>query len=159
MGEMDMGAPELSLSGTLAGASLMLVVVLLSRRFGLQLETQIIVASCRTVLQLAMLGLILYPIFSSNRPYVVLPYLLLMATFAVREAHVRPKYAYAGMRRHFYAAIVSGLSVSFMVVTVLVMRPDPWWDAQTVIPVCGMMLGGALHLRHAMVHQACHGAR
>ena len=32
--------------------------MLLSRRFGLQLETRIIVASCRTVLQLGMLGLI-----------------------------------------------------------------------------------------------------
>ena len=156
------GAPDVTLVGALAAVSLMLIVVLLSRRFVLQLETQIIVASFRCVLQLGMLGVILYPIFSSNLPHVVLPYLLLMATFAMREAHVKPKYGYAGMRSHFYAAIVAGLAVSFIVVTVLVIRPDPWWDAQTMVPLCGMMLGGAhgartslfapTHIHHAWYH-------
>ena len=135
--------PDITLIGGLATASLMLIVVLLSYRFVLQLETQIIVASCRCVLQLGMLGVILYPIFSSNMPHVVLPYLLLMATFALREAHAKPKYGYAGMLSHFYAAIVLGLAVSFVVVAVLVIRPDPWWDAQTMIPLCGMLLGSA----------------
>ena len=137
------GAPDITLVGSLAAGSLMVIVVLLSRRFVLQLETQIIVASCRCVLQLGMLGFILYPIFSANMPHIVLPYLLLMATFAMREAHVKPKYGYVGMRMHFYAAIVSGLAVSFIVVAACVIRPDPWWDAQTMIPLCGMMLGGA----------------
>ena len=135
--------PDITLIGGLATASLMLIVVLLSYRFVLQLETQIIVASCRCVLQLGMLGVILYPIFNSNMPHVVLPYLLLMATFAVREAYAKPKYGYAGMLSHFYAAIVLGLAVSFVVVAVLVIRPDPWWDAQTMIPLCGMLLGSA----------------
>ena len=135
--------PDITLIGGLTTASLMLIVVLLSYRFVLQLETQIIVASCRCVLQLGMLGVILYPIFSSNMPHVVLPYLLLMATFAMREAHAKPKYGYAGMRSLFYAAILLGLAVSFVVVAVLVIRPDPWWDAKTMIPLCGMLLGSA----------------
>jgi putative ABC transport system permease protein len=138
-------APDIGIIGVFAAASLMLVVFSVSAHFRLGLGSNIAIASVRTVLQLAALGAILYPIFDANVPQVVLPYLLLMATFATREASVKPKYRYGGMRKHLFVSVVGGLALSFTVASLLVMRPAPWWNASTMIPVCGMLLGGCVN--------------
>lgn len=103
------------------------------------------IASIRCVTQLLLLGLILYPVFRNNQPYVVLPYLLIMVTLATREASVKPKHYYTGMSYHIFVAMILAVTVSLSVINFGVLQPDPWQDAQTVIPVGGMMLGSCVN--------------
>ncbi|KAL1526385.1 hypothetical protein AB1Y20_015098 [Prymnesium parvum] len=126
-------------------ALLMAAVAGASRALRLGLAEKVLIASTRTVLQLLALGALLYPIFAHNQPYVVLPYILLMATFATREAVVKPKFFYPAMAAHFFVSILLGLATSFAVCVTLVLRPSPWWDAQYMIPVCGMLLGACVN--------------
>jgi putative ABC transport system permease protein len=104
----------------------------------------LLVASTRCVIQLLLLGLILSPIFVSNEPYVVLPYLLFMVIFATREASVKPKHQYDGMRLHMLIAIVISLTFFLALISFGVLQPNPFYDAQVIIPVGGMMLGSCV---------------
>ena len=44
-----------------------------------------------------------------------------------------------------FVAIITSLSIAFIITSALIMRPWPWWDAQTMIPVCGMLLGNSVN--------------
>ena len=68
-----------------------------------------------------------------------------MALFACREASVKPKHLYPGMRQHMLLAILISLLVSLTVICFGVLKPEPWADAQVVIPVSGMMLGSCVN--------------
>jgi putative ABC transport system permease protein len=128
----------------LAVIPVVLVIILgLSLKLG-NVRT-LIVASTRCVVQLLLLGLILSPVFLNNQVYVVMPYLLVMILFATREASVKPKFQYVGMKWHMLLAITISLTGSLLLITFGVLQPDPWWDAQVLIPVGGMMLGSCVN--------------
>jgi putative ABC transport system permease protein len=94
---------------------------------------------------LLILGLILVPVFRSNQVYVVFPYLLAMMLFATREASLKPKLRYVGMTFNMFASILTSTSIWLTVIMFGVLKPSPWWDAQVVIPVAGMMLGSCVN--------------
>ena len=138
------GAADLGVVSLVSGFSLILILVAASQILDLNLSTTITIAAVRTVLQLLALGCILQPIFDHNEPYVVLPYVLAMACFAARESGARPTFVYPSLGWHVLLALLAGLSASFVAAATLVLRPEPWWDAQLVIPTCGMLLGNAV---------------
>ena len=138
------GAADLGLVSLVSGFSLILILVAAAQLLDLNLSTTITIAAVRTVLQLLALGCILQPIFDHNEPYVVLPYVLAMACFAARESGARPTFVYPSLGWHVLLALLAGLSASFVAAATLVLRPEPWWDAQLVIPTCGMLLGNAV---------------
>lgn len=135
---------DLSPSSLCAAGSLVLVVAATSAALGLRLEGKIAVSALRTVCQLLALGSLLYPIFSYNRPFVVIPYIALMVCFAAREAAAKPQHTYRQMAAHFGFALALALTTSFALCAGLILRPTPWWDAQIMIPVSGMLLGNAI---------------
>lgn len=138
-------APDISPAGMAVAAAPILVVALLSLYLRLGNVSTLLLASVRCVSQLMLLGLILYPVFRNNQPYVVLPYILVMITFATREASVKPRHRYRCMYMHIFRGMVFGLTISFSTLSAFVLRPDPWWDARVMIPVCGMMLGSCVN--------------
>ena len=138
------GAADLGVISLVSGFSLILILVAAAQLLDLNLSTTITIAAVRTVLQLLALGCILQPIFDHNEPYVVLPYVLAMACFAARESGARPTFVYPSLGWHVLLALLAGLSASFVAAATLVLRPEPWWDAQLVIPTCGMLLGNAV---------------
>ncbi|EOD35251.1 hypothetical protein EMIHUDRAFT_467414 [Emiliania huxleyi CCMP1516] len=135
---------DLGPSSLCAAGSLVLVVAATSAALGLRLEGKIAVSALRTVCQLLALGSLLYPIFSYNRPFVVIPYIALMVCFAAREAAAKPQHTYSQMAAHFGFALALALTTSFALCAGLILRPTPWWDAQIMIPVSGMLLGNAI---------------
>ena len=134
-------APDIPLTGLAAAAVMMALVIACSLALKLGNAVKLLVAAVRCAVQLLLLGLVLYPIFLDNSSYVVLPYLFLMVAFATREAAAKPERGYPLMWLQFLVSIVAGLTVSFLVCSTLVLSPTPWWDAQVMLPVCGMMLG------------------
>lgn len=131
------------------------VLILLGLSLKLGNVNILIVASSRCVIQLLLLGLILSPILISNQVCVELPYLLVMIAFAAREASVKPKHPYVGMRWHILLAITVSLTCSLVVISLGVLQPDPWWDAQVIIPVAGMMLGSCVNALNLKIGRIC----
>ena len=130
----------------LALAALLLTVpAAISIALKLGLEKRLGIASVRTVVQLALIGLILDWIFSLDRWYLVLPALLVMLVAASRAAIARSERRFPGAYLAAFGSLVLASSVTAFSVTEVVIGVDPWYQPRYVIPLVGMLLGNALN--------------
>ena len=110
----------------------------------LGLGRRLVVAAARMVAQLLLVGFILEWLFSLRQPVPIVLVALLMATLASVAAVRRTKrrfpriYLDSLLSILVGAALVSGFGVAG------VLRIDPWFDPQYLIPLLGMILGNAL---------------
>ena len=126
-------------------AILLTIPAAISIALKLGLETKLGIASVRTVVQLAMIGLILDWIFRLERWYLVVPALLVMLLVAAREAVARSDRRFPGAYVAAFGSLVLASSVTAFSVTEVVIGVDPWFAPRYVIPLVGMLLGNALN--------------
>jgi putative ABC transport system permease protein len=127
-------------------ALLVLALALLSRRMGLGLAGQLIVAALRTTLQLFLVGLVLKVVFASIHPLWIGSMALVMLAAAAREVVARQKRRFRGWWGFGMGAGSMFIS-SFAVTTfalVAVIGVHPWYAPQYAIPLLGMMLGNTM---------------
>ena len=129
----------------LALASLLLLVAIgLSVGLRLGLTKGLAVAATRMVVQLLLVGLVLEWVFASESPALIVGLAIGMALLAGHAAVRRTSRRFSGI---YLDALVSVLGASFIVTGAAVLgilRIDPWYDPQYVIPLHGMLLGNAL---------------
>ena len=136
---IHLGPTELVLAGALIGINLLLSVVL---RLGV--GRRLIVASVRMTAQLLLIGLVLEWIFALREPLSVVGLCLIMTALAGGSAVRRTSRRYPGI---YWNSLVSVLGGSFIVTGLAVtgiIRVDPWYEPQYLIPLLGMVLGNAL---------------
>ncbi|QJD28673.1 ABC transporter permease [Methylococcus geothermalis] len=117
---------------------------LLLRTGGLRLSCDLWLSIFRMSLQLALVGLYLKYLFAINDPVLNLAWIAVMLIVAdftiVRRAGLRS--------RHFFlstlAAITVGTLFSVAYLLLLVIRPEPLYDARYLVPLTGMILGNCL---------------
>jgi putative ABC transport system permease protein len=119
------------------------LTIFISAWFHLGLHTKLFVAAIRCIAQLLLLGLILVPIFNINRWWLTAVYCSIMLAIAAAEAVSRAPIAYSGMLRHALVSmgLASGSTLFFGLYYVI--GATPWYDAQYLIPLLGMLLGNA----------------
>lgn len=125
-------------------ASLLAVNALVSLRLRLGLAPQIVLSAVRMMIQLTILGLVLKQIFdlSSVAPVLVLcgAMTLIAGVSAVRRIDHRFS--------SIYPIAISSVWISTWLVTMvtvlLIVRPQPYYSPQVVIPLLGMVLGNSL---------------
>jgi len=134
------------LSGLQLGmaAALVLVNGALSVWLGLGLERKLAVASVRTVVQLLLVGVVLAPVFSWQRPGPVLAVILGMVVLAGREAARRSSRRYRGMLGASVLAMLVGAGGTALLGVGVIVGAEPWWRPQYLIPLAGMMMGNTL---------------
>lgn len=117
--------------------------ILISMWLQLGLHAKLVISACRCVVQLLLLGLILVPIFKANAWWLTVIYSLFMLLVAAAEAVSRAPWTYNGMMFHVLVSlgVAAGGSMSFGLR--FVVKAEPWWGAQYLIPMLGMMLGNA----------------
>jgi putative ABC transport system permease protein len=125
-------------------ATLLAVNALVSLRLRLGLAPQIFWSATRMMIQLTILGLVLKQIFDLSS---VAPVLLLagaMTLIAGISAVGRINHRF----RSIYPIAVSSVWLSTWLVTLitilLIVRPQPYYSPQVVIPLLGMVLGNSL---------------
>ena len=132
-------------TGQLALAAALIVVnggVSVALRLGM--ERELALASVRSVVQLALVGLVLEWVFDLRDLPVVLLLCLAMVVAATVAAARRPARTYRGIYRDsFVAMAVSSLLVTLVAVAGI-LSVDPWWEPQYLIPLLGMLLGNSL---------------
>ncbi|MGB4441591.1 MAG: iron export ABC transporter permease subunit FetB [Coriobacteriia bacterium] len=128
----------------LLAAGFMVLVGAISLRLALGLEKDLAIATVRTYVQLFILGLVLRWVFGIDSPWLVLGLLLLMVAAAAQTIVKRAPDAPAGLfGGSFISMALTGFIVTFAV-TGLVVQVDPWYRAQYVIPIAGMVLGNSM---------------
>uniref|UniRef100_A0A7R9V9G5 Uncharacterized protein n=1 Tax=Chlamydomonas euryale TaxID=1486919 RepID=A0A7R9V9G5_9CHLO len=135
------GAVRLSPQAVAMSAGILLINALVSIFLDLGINSQLVVASIRMCVQLTILSFILKPIFEVDVAWMVLLYGLFMTLVAAIEATARPQHTYKGLFLNTLAsmALSAGIVLSYVVMVVLTL--DPWWEAQYIIPLLGMLLG------------------
>ncbi|NJL44655.1 MAG: iron export ABC transporter permease subunit FetB [Leptolyngbyaceae cyanobacterium SM2_3_12] len=142
-----MEADYLSISyGQLALAAL-LILVNLALAVGLQLglARSLLIASLRMVVQLLLIGFVLEWLFTQQNPLVILAISLVMAAIAGVSAVNRTQRRFVGI---YWNSLLSVLASSALVTgfaMVGILRVQPWYDPQYLIPLLGMVLGNTLN--------------
>lgn len=128
-------------------ALLVIVLACLSFWQRLALEKQILIAAVRTVIQLALVGLVLKVIFDDARLVWVVLMAAVMLTVAGYETMARQKRRLRGWWAYGIGA--ASLFASSFTVTLfgllLVIGNEPWYQPQYAIPLLGMMLGNTMN--------------
>lgn len=138
-GVVDIGWLQLLLA-----TGFIVVAGALSLALTLGLEKDLAIATLRTYLQLLALGFVLRWVFANQTWWLVLVYIAVMTVAAARIILSRAPDAPRGI---FGSSAVSMAITAFVVtfaVTGLVVRVHPWYRAQYVVPIAGMVVGNSM---------------
>ncbi|MCW8902863.1 ABC transporter permease [Sedimenticola sp.] len=127
-------------------ALLVLALAALSWRLRLGVERQLLIAALRSILQLLLLGLVLNTLFSQRAPLPIMALALFMLMVAGYEVMARQKRRFRGpwgIGIGTLSMFISSFSITLLAVH-LVVRVDPWYTPQYLIPLLGMLLGNTM---------------
>ena len=137
-------AIDLSYFDIAIAAGLILITGAVSVFLRLKMEKRLIIASIRTVAQLALVGLLLEKVFKMQAWWGIILLMILMIFAASRSSVGRLSRRFAGVNIISFASLTAvGFFITFSV-TQGVIRVDPWYSPQYVIPILGMVLGNCL---------------
>lgn len=122
----------------------MLAVCIRLARLGLEVDLSI--GAIRTVIQLALIGLVLEALFAVGTLLWIALMALAMVLIAGREVMARQRRRLTGGWA-FGIGTVSMFLSSFTVTVltlVVIIGPDPWYTPQYAIPLLGMLLGNTM---------------
>ncbi len=132
--------------GQLALASMAIVANLgLSIGLKLGLTRNFLVAAIRMTLQLLLLGFALETIFALDRPYPVLAVAAVMTSLAGISAVNRTRRRFPKIYWDSLISVVGAAAIVTGFMLLGVIRVDPWFDPQYLIPLLGMILGNVLN--------------
>lgn len=125
-------------------ALLILINLILSILMQLRLERQLWTASLRMTVQLLLVGYILKWIFALQSAWIVLAVALGMTLLAGQSAISRTKRRYRGMFWNCFVSIFASSALMIGAIVAGIIRVEPWYNPQYIIPILGMVLGNAL---------------
>lgn len=68
-----------------------------------------------------------------------------MIIIATKESISRPKYTYRYHTMMTFLTLLLSITSVGIFVFMFVIRPDPLWNPQYVIPICGMIMGNSIN--------------
>lgn len=125
-------------------SSLIILVLIVSWRLRLKLTKTLLTAAIRTVVQLSFIGLILAWIFAREQWYEVLLILTIMTLIAGIAAKNRVKRTYKGLFTDTLIAVSTSAILVTIIAIGLILRVEPWYTPQFIIPILGLILGNSL---------------
>ena len=132
--------------GQLALSALLIVVNLaLSVALRLGLARSLLIASLRMVVQLLLIGFVLEWLFTQDDALVVVAIALVMTAIAGVSAVNRTQRRFAGIYWHSLLSVLTASALVTGFATVGIIRVQPWYDPQYLIPLLGMVLGNTLN--------------
>ena len=98
----------------------------------------------RLVVQMMLLAVVLQAIFAANNPVLMLAVAGVMLATAAHTVGARQKRRKWEIRLEAFGAMAIGATLVMAVSIRLSLRIEPWYDARTVIPLLGMILGNSV---------------
>lgn len=125
---------------------LVLLLAAMSWWLHLGVERRVLIAAARSTVQLMLVGLVLKALFEQTHPGLVALMALFMLSVAGFEALQRQKRRFRGPWGYgigSFSMFVSSFGVLALALTVII-RVEPWYQPQYLIPLLGMLLGNAM---------------
>ncbi|KAL7560669.1 hypothetical protein ACA910_001351 [Epithemia clementina (nom. ined.)] len=138
---------DISLTHVVLCLAPLVLVCLVSVSMDLKLESPLIVGCFRTFIQLTILALILKPIFVWGENYwqVVVVYTFFMVFLTSYESVQRSAYYFSNMFFYILGTFIVNVGVVAIFAFGVIVRPEPIWNPQYVIPMLGMLLGNCIN--------------
>ncbi|WP_435010970.1 ABC transporter permease [Tundrisphaera lichenicola] len=102
------------------------------------------ISTTRLVVQMMLLAVVLRAIIAANQPALVLSIALAMLAVAAHTVGARQARGRWEIRVQAFGAMLVGAALVMAVSIRLSLGVQPWYDAQTVIPMLGMILGNSV---------------
>ena len=128
-------------------AVLVVALALTSMRIYPGLAAQLLVAACRTAVQLTLIGLVLKALFANSSLLWVAALSMVMLAVAGHEVMARQHRRFSGSWGYGIGVLsmfISSFTVALFALLVVVGN-DPWYQPQYAIPLLGMLLGNTMN--------------
>lgn len=136
---------ELDLIGMGFAVGLMLLAIGLSAWQQLGLEWTFALATLRTIVQLIVVGYVLAIVFALNNPWPVLAIIGVMIGIAALVARNRISRKLPHLLPIVGGSILISTVFTLTYTNLLVLRLDPWYQPQYLVPLAGILLGNAMN--------------
>lgn len=111
----------------------------------LDLTWSLVVATGRTVLQLMIMGYLLWFIFAWKHPGAILAVVAGMLTVASIESRNRIGKDIPHLLVWLWGSIFISTGLTLSYTTVFILQPENWFDPQYLIPLAGIVMGNAMN--------------
>ncbi len=125
------------------GMVVMAIALSLWQRLGL--EWNLLTASGRTIVQLLVVGFLLTAVFQVQNPGLVLGILVAMLAVAAITARNRISQKIPRLLPIVAVSILTSTALTLLYTSALVVRHQPWYAPQYLIPLGGIVLGNAMN--------------
>jgi putative ABC transport system permease protein len=125
-------------------SALILINMGLSLALRLGLEKSLGIATVRLVVQLLLVGYILEWIFALNNPWLVVLVALVMSAIAGNASVNRTRRRFPSIYWHSLLSILASSALVTGLLVEGIIRIEPWYNPQYIIPLLGMVLGNTL---------------
>lgn len=128
-------------------AGLIILLAISSWLLQLKISRQLLIAACRNIIQLLLIGYILKFIFHSSNVLLLGIIALIMLLVAGFEINARQKYPLkrsVGFKIGTAALFFSSFTMTMLALMIIV-SPTPWYSPQYAIPLLGMLLGNTMN--------------
>lgn len=144
-----MDASVIPISDFQLALSVLLVVITgaVSAALRLGLLKSLLWGTVRTFVQLTLIGYVLNYVFALDSLVVVVVLVLIMCYIAARAAVQRAANipSGAGVTLPAFVALVFSTFLVGVLVTQLIIVPEPWYSAWVIIPIFGLILGNSMN--------------
>lgn len=129
------------------GWALGLIAIALGLSFWqhLGLEWKLGIATGRTIIQLLLVGYVLAIAFSLRNPWLVIFIIVGMTSIATVVARNRISRKLPHLIPLLGGILFCTTALTLAYVNLLVIRPQPWYEPQYLIPLAGILLGNAMN--------------
>lgn len=124
---------------------LVIIAGLISTLLKLGLLKPLLWGTVRAFVQLTLIGYVLNYVFKWNTLWIIVPLLLLMSLIASREATRRLSRIPYNPGFDAFLSLTASTFVVGIIVVVLIIGPEPWYSAQVMIPIFGMLFGNSMN--------------
>ncbi|BAY62400.1 hypothetical protein NIES22_24740 [Calothrix brevissima NIES-22] len=136
---------KLDLADLAIAIGLMAIAVGLSAWERLGLEFNFVVATGRTLLQLAVLGYVLDFIFAVNNVWAVVGIVVIMLTITAIVSRNRISQKLPRLLPWVWGSIFVSTALTVLYSIFLIIEPDRWYEPRYLIPLAGVVLGNAMN--------------
>ncbi|MBF2049968.1 MAG: ABC transporter permease [Leptolyngbya sp. IPPAS B-1204] len=136
---------ELDLVGMGFALGLMVLAMALSAWQRLGLTGSLLMATGRTIVQLLVVGYLLALVFALRNPWAVLAIVLTMTIIATVVARNRISRKLPQLVPILGSSLVLSTGFTLAYVNLLVLRLEPWYEPQYLVPLAGIVLGNSMN--------------
>lgn len=122
-----------------------LIMLIIFKSRGIKREKQILIATTRMTVQLALMGYVLMFVFNNPSWWLTSLMIVIMISFAIYNIIKRVKITMSKeLKSIITISIVFGALVTAVFFIVIVLSVRPWFNPQYFIPISGMIIGNSM---------------